>query len=227
MNFAINSVTWSTKIYIFHIIGICTWTNVPAILFMCPTACLLYYKYRPSITIYISQKIAYCNINVPCYCHICVNNKYVSQIPHIYHMLELPKMHQWVKYANTYVTYELPGINHVTTSAVHRRHSSPIALAELAIGEISHESIKRTLKHMQKGTCRLKLSLVFIPKISYFVWYLATGQLHCLYDVLHIFSLIRFNERVCKSFVSSSTRTTTSMHIVFIVIGAIKVDYQN
>ena len=44
------SVTRSTSTHTFHIIGRCSWKNVPAIFHICPTACL----HRPNITANIS-----------------------------------------------------------------------------------------------------------------------------------------------------------------------------
>ena len=85
----------------------------------CSTAHLLYSRYRPLITAHFHQKSINCNF-LPNYCKIYASIIYAPLIPYICHMPKLLDVHQWEKYANIYVTYELTAIDHVTRSAVHR-----------------------------------------------------------------------------------------------------------
>ena len=108
---AINNVTRCTGIHRFHIIGICLWTNVFATLHIY----VLLHGYcsllmDPALLTYHYQTQQKVNFNLPCYCHICANNKYASQLSYINHMLKLLDIHLRGRYANTCVTYEVAAI---------------------------------------------------------------------------------------------------------------------
>ena len=54
------------------------------------------------------------------YCHVCVNNKYASQIPHICHICELLHVHIWNNDVSTFAWCELTAINNVTrNTSIH------------------------------------------------------------------------------------------------------------
>ena len=48
---------------------------------------------------------------------ICASNKYAPQC-HISHLHKFLDMHQWWKHPNTYATYQLTNINHITRTTV-------------------------------------------------------------------------------------------------------------
>ena len=79
------------------------------ILHMSPTVLILYSTDELYNTPHISQMTINCNVNLPCYCHICPSNKYAHKMPYISHMCKLLEIHQWGKCANIYARYELMG----------------------------------------------------------------------------------------------------------------------
>ena len=61
--------------------------------------------------------------NMPTTLHACPTaNEYAPKVPYTCQMTRLLDVHQWGEYANTYATYELTGINHVTRNTVQRWH---------------------------------------------------------------------------------------------------------
>ena len=110
---AVNNVTWNTGIHAFHITCICHLSKYAChIIHICPTA-PLYTTYRPPFTAHFNHKSINCNIYFPCYPKICTSK--ATYIPYF--------QINGGKYANTYATYEVTGINHVTRSAVNRQQN--------------------------------------------------------------------------------------------------------
>ena len=48
-----------------------------------------------NITAHINKNHYKCNLNSPCYCHICASNKYAPLMPYISHIPKLLPVHQW------------------------------------------------------------------------------------------------------------------------------------
>ena len=80
---AVSNVTRSTGIHTFPIIGICPLNNMLKIAYVCCTALLLQFTYRPPITLHVSNKTTTCNSYLPYYYNRYTNNKCTPQIPHI------------------------------------------------------------------------------------------------------------------------------------------------
>ena len=81
--------------------------------FVCSTALILWSTCRPHITSQIRKKKQYnCNFWLPCYYHICANNKYSLKC-NIYKLLHV---HIWDIYVSIYTSYGLIAIKHVTRS---------------------------------------------------------------------------------------------------------------
>ena len=94
---AINNVTRSPCIHTLHIIVIFPWTNMSDTLqkkvsLHCYSRLLINPTYQSNTT--------NCNIYSPCSCHVCFNNKYPWQLPHLSHVCKLLNVHQWGEYAN-------------------------------------------------------------------------------------------------------------------------------
>ena len=50
-----------------------------------------------------------------------VSNKDANQMPNICHMSKFHNVHQWEKYANIHVKYELTTISDVARNAIHKQ----------------------------------------------------------------------------------------------------------
>ena len=60
---------------------------------------------------------------------MCASNKYGSQIPHIYHICQLPHVHISDNYVRTYPSYELNVINNMARNIGIYIHSTLLAYA--------------------------------------------------------------------------------------------------
>ena len=83
---AINNVTRSTGILTFHIIGICPWTNMLAILHIHVPLHHHSSLIIDQTVLYISVETIKCNFNLPYYWHVCASIKYAPQMSHMGHM---------------------------------------------------------------------------------------------------------------------------------------------
>ena len=77
---AMNNVTRSTGIHVFHITALCPWTNMPPTLYKY-IPLHIYYRYTPHYCIYPS-KIIHWNIILPNYCKIGAITNYALPKPH-------------------------------------------------------------------------------------------------------------------------------------------------
>ena len=105
---------WYTYI---HLIGTRPWTNMPDTLYIYVPMhfyCILHTD--PTL---LPLKGNNCNIYLPYICKICIltnvpsNGAYMPYAQITWHALT-------EEYANIYAIFELTGVNHVTTTAVHR-----------------------------------------------------------------------------------------------------------
>ena len=118
---SISNVTRNTGIHTFHITGTCSWTNIPATLYIyiplhfnCPQ------HIHPTLLLISIKKSICCNIYTLYYCKICANNKNALQMPTVCHMPKLLNVHLWSMYASTSVWYEVSPISDVARITVHR-----------------------------------------------------------------------------------------------------------
>ena len=102
-----------------HITGICPWTIfLPQCIYMSHYSTTVVYIQKAHIT-----KSKNCNFSLPCYCHICANNKYSPEMSHICHKWKLVHVNIWGIYVSIYTSYELTTINNVTTNTtIHILH---------------------------------------------------------------------------------------------------------
>ena len=85
------------------------------IVYICPSALLLYAMYESPTTAHIIQKQTNCNFYLLYYSHMCASNKYAPQMP----CTQITLHASIFKYVNIYVTYKLTTLN-VTRSTVNR-----------------------------------------------------------------------------------------------------------